>query len=78
MITGQINSSREAVVSLQIVDARNRTHAIDAVIDTGFNAYLTLPSDLIDRLDLLFLGNRRATLGDGRTALLEVYLTTVL
>ena len=40
--------------------------------------YLTLPSDLVNRLNLQLAGNRRATLGDGNTVVLDVYLAKVM
>ena len=48
------------------------------MIDTGFNGYLTLPSDVVSRLKLQLAGNRRATLGDGNTVVLDVYLAKVV
>ena len=65
MITGKVTTNREAVIELEIIGPTKQTQQVDAVIDTGFNGYLTLPSYLIHRLRLHLAGNRRATLGDG-------------
>ncbi len=78
MITGKVTSNREAVIELQLVGSNRRKEKVEAVIDTGFNGYLTLPSDLINRLKLQLAGNRRATLGDGNVVVLDVYLAKVL
>jgi clan AA aspartic protease len=51
---------------------------VDAVLDTGFNGFLTLPSHVVRTLRLPFVGHRRATLGDGSIAVLDLYLATVL
>ena len=78
MITGQVTANREAVIELEIVSSNQKTERVEAVIDTGFNGYLTLPSDLVNRLNLQLAGNRRATLGDGNTVVLDVYLAKAI
>ena len=78
MITGQVTANREAVIELEIVSSNQKTERVEAVIDTGFNGYLTLPSNLVNRLNLQLAGNRRATLGDGNTVVLDVYLAKVI
>ena len=78
MITGQVTVNREAVIELEIVSSNKIKEEVEAVIDTGFNGYLTLPNDLVNRLNLQLAGNRRATLGDGNTVVLDVYLAKVI
>ena len=78
MITGQVTANREAVIELEIVSQNQEIERVEAAIDTGFNGYLTLPSDLVNRLNLQLAGNRRATLGDGNTVVLDVYLAKVI
>ena len=78
MITGKVISNREAIIELEVVGSNRRKEKVEAVIDTGFNGYLTLLSDLINRLKLHLAGNQRATLGDGNVVVLDVYLAKVL
>ena len=78
MITGQVTANRQAVIELEIVSSDQKIERVEAVIDTGFNGYLTLSSDLVNRLNLQLAGNRRATLGDGNTVVLDVYLAKVI
>lgn len=78
MITGKVTSNLEAVISLEVIRSRKQTQQVEAVIDTGFNGYLTLPNHLINRLKLQLAGNRRATLGDGNVVVLDAYLAKVL
>ncbi len=78
MITGRVTSLREATIPLTVTGAPQHRQEIDAVLDTGFNGFLTLPSALVQALRLPLVGNRRATLGDGRSVALDVYLATVL
>lgn len=65
MITGVVTPAREAVFSLALSAPGGDMLEIEAVIDTGFDGFLTLPSDLIQRLALPLLGRVRAALGDG-------------
>jgi clan AA aspartic protease len=51
---------------------------VDAVLDTGFNGFLTLPSHVVQTRQFPFVGHRRATLGDGSIVVLDLYLPTVL
>ena len=51
---------------------------IEAVIDTGYNGYLTLPGRLVTALQLPFAGHRRGTLADGSVTRLDVYLASVV
>ncbi len=78
MMTGQVTANREAVIELEVVSSEQRKEKVEAVIDTGFNGYLTLPSDVVSRLKLQLAGNRRTTLGDGNTVVLDVYLAKVV
>ncbi|MBM4044998.1 MAG: clan AA aspartic protease [Planctomycetes bacterium] len=78
MITGRVTADRTAVIGLAIAHPAGDTQQVEAVIDTGFNGYLTLPSHLIRRLGLQLAGNRRATLGDGHVVALDVYLGKLL
>ena len=78
MITGHVTTNREAVIELEFVSSDQKIERVEAVIDTGFNGYLTLPSDLVNRLNLQLAGNRRAILGDGNTVVMDVYLAKVM
>ncbi len=66
MITGSINVDREAVLPLAVYGA-NGTQTFEAVIDTGFNGYLTLSSAEIAGLNLAFHSQTMVMLGDGST-----------
>jgi clan AA aspartic protease len=78
MMTGRVTALREATLRLTVVGPDQRPQAVDAVLDTGFNGFLTLPSHVVRTLRLPFVGHRRATLGDGSIAVLDLYLATVL
>ena len=78
MITGRVTAQRDAMVRLVVLDRVHQPHDVDAVIDTGFNGFLTLPRTMVQTLQLPLAGNRRVTLGDGSTVVLDLYLATVL
>jgi clan AA aspartic protease len=77
MITGRVTALREAIVGLAVTGPNQRQQVIEAVLNTGFNGFLTLPNHVVRALGLPFVGNRRATLGDGSIVALDLYLATV-
>ena len=77
MIHGVINQSCEAILPI-VVKNDTRTQLVDAVIDTGFSGFLTLPSSTIESLDLIWKGRDLATLGDGTSCIFEVYIAVVI
>lgn len=74
MITGIVTTSIETTIRLKVrVSVTNgQEHEIEAVVDTGFNGFLTLPSALMTSLGLPTRGARQATVADGRTVRLDV------
>lgn len=78
MITGRVSANREAIIELEIVRSSRSNETVEVTIDTGFDGYLTLPRNIVKRLKLQPAENRRATLGDGNTVVLDVYLAKVL
>ncbi len=78
MIEGVVNAAYEAVIPLTVQGPAGQIHDIEAVIDTGFTGFLTLPSGVVVELGLPFLNRSQATLADGSAATLDVYRATVL
>ncbi len=78
MIEGFVNDNLEAVVTLPVLGPAGQTREVDAVIDTGFNGYLTLPPMLAADLGLPVVGDGEAVLADGSEAAFDVYGATVL
>jgi clan AA aspartic protease len=78
MINGRVNAHREALVSLPLRGAQGEEHTIEAVIDTGYNGFLTLPPALIEQLGLPFLRSSRAVLGDGSIIEFDLHEATVV
>ena len=50
MIQGTVSANRDPVVRLRFIGRNGHTEDVDAVVDTGFQGFMTLPPDLIARL----------------------------
>lgn len=77
MIDGTVTADREIVIPLDFLAANQSAIAIQAVVDTGFNGFLTLPIDVLNTLGASAAGTRRAELGDGNLVELDVYVVKV-
>ncbi|MEO6194804.1 MAG: clan AA aspartic protease [Thermoanaerobaculia bacterium] len=73
-----MNTYREAVLRLPVRGLQGREQTVEAVLDTGFNGYLTLPPGLISALGLPFRRNGRAVLGDGSEITFDIHEAVVL
>ena len=78
MIEGVVNAAYEAVVAVPLRGPAGLMREIEAVIDTGYNGFLTLPAALVAELRLPFLGPGRATLANGAVETFNVHDVTVL
>jgi predicted aspartyl protease len=65
MMEGVVNLRREATLTVVVGNSNRQLQAIDTVIDTGFNGFLSLPSSIITTLNLPWSGSDFVTLGDG-------------
>jgi len=77
MIVGHVNSFCEAIVRLSIRGFMAGEHEVEAIVDTGYNGYLTLPPDLITALQLPFRRRSSAVLGDGSATAFNVHEATI-
>ncbi len=78
MMQGVVNRHCEATLPLVVGNANGQRQVIDAVIDTGFNGFLTLPSSIITALDLPWNASDIVTLGDGSETLFDLYSITII
>lgn len=78
MIRGIVTVDREAIIQLTVRGAGGRHRRIEAVIDTGFNGWLTLPPALIASLRLPWRRRGRALLGDGSNSVFDIYEASVV
>lgn len=73
-----VNVAYEAVVTLIVRSPAGQMLEIEAVVDTGYNGYLTLPTAVVTELGLPLLGASRATLANGAVETFDVHEATVL
>ena len=73
MIVGAVTASLEAVVSIAASGPDGRMYPLDAVIDTGFSGYLTLPYRVIVSLKYNWIRSQSVILGDGSEQPCDVY-----
>ncbi len=78
MIDCWVNAHREVIVRLSLSSPHGGEQSIEAVVDTGFNGYLTLPPDVITALGFPFRRNSRAVLGDGSAITFDIHEAVIL
>lgn len=79
MIIGVVTANREAVIRLTVrgPDA-GPGRRLRAVIDTGFDGWLSLPPTLVSSLGLPWRRRSRALLADGSDSIFDIYEGTVV
>lgn len=78
MITGIVTANEDAVIRLLVRGAGSILHEVEAVVDTGFNGYLSLPAALVTALGLPYLRTERTILANGSIEDCAVHEVTVL
>lgn len=77
MLQGIVNEYGEPIVPLKLVSG---SELIDtsAVIDMGFNGYLSISKNFLKRLDWYFIGYEEYELANGKRFKEEVYLGRIV
>jgi len=78
MITGVVNANREATIPLVVIGPQGHQQDLEAIIDTGFTGFLTLPPPIVAALGLSWLCRQPGILADGRVEFFDVYVATVV
>ena len=73
MIVGTIDPNLNALVSIVVGGGNGRQQVVEAVIDTGFNGYLTLPYNEISSLGFPWIRLQSVILGDGNEQICDVH-----
>ncbi len=76
MISGIVRG-REALIRLTLRGFRGREQEIDAVVDSGYTGWLTLPPAVITALQLRWESCGRGILADGSVSTFDVYQAKV-
>ena len=72
MIRGIVNANAEAIVRLRLRGPGGVESDVDAMVDSGFTAYLTLPETVVSALGLVRENGGSAILGDGAASQFDV------
>jgi clan AA aspartic protease len=78
MIWGRVTAARQVIIPLQIRGPDGRSESIEAIVDTGFDGLLTLPPDLVAKLELPYGMTRSYELGHGGNVEFDVHRATVV
>lgn len=65
-------------VASLVLGPDGRREEVEAIVDTGFNGHLTLPSSVAMSLSLPVMGEGRSTMADGREVVEDVCAARVL
>ena len=65
------------MVAVDIMDDEGRRRSVEAILDTGFAGYMTLPPESIHQLGLPSVGQRTFELANGELFEFQVYLGPV-
>ena len=77
MISGVVNARLEAVVPLRVRGPGGAEIVVDAVVDSGFTAALTLPAAVAASLGLARQSVGGAVLADGSVRQFDIYAAEV-
>ncbi|WP_431191170.1 clan AA aspartic protease [Leptolyngbya boryana] len=70
---GVVDQNCEATVRLVVGNADTERQVVDAIIDTGFTGFLTLPHSVLSTLNLKPYSREEGTLADGSEVIFDVY-----
>ena len=77
MMIGHVDRNLDAVLTLTAIDSSENHHEIVAVVDTGYNGTLMLPTVKIAEMRLSWTASVSATLADGSTKKFDVFNGTI-
>ena len=78
MMFGVVNNNCEAIIKVVVGCIGSSKITVDAVIDTGFTSFLSLPPSIITELGLSWHYRDIGTLGDGSEVIFEIYKAEVI
>jgi clan AA aspartic protease len=78
MMQGFLNQNCEAIIRVAVGHANAPKQMVEAVIDTGFTGFLSLPISSITTLGLPWYFRDIGTLGDGSEVIFDMYKATVI
>jgi len=73
LIEGFVNKNLELVIPITLHSAKGQPISVEATIDTGFDSYLKLSTDVIESLGLEVLYYAQFSMADDRVVSIPVY-----
>lgn len=77
MILGTVNPDGKAIVPLRVRGPQGASDEVQTLVDTGFDAWLTLPPSTVEALGLVFTEETHYTLADGSRAISRLFAAQV-
>jgi clan AA aspartic protease len=78
MIKGVVTADREAVIRVAVHGSAAKRVIVEAVIDTGFDGWLSLPPNVIRSLGLPWRRRGLALLADGSESVFDIFEGSVV
>jgi clan AA aspartic protease len=78
MMQGSVNQNCEAMMPIVVGRDNKPTQLVEALIDTGFTGFLSLPLSIIESLGLPWIFSDSVTLGDGSEVVFQMYRAIVI
>lgn len=76
MIKGYVNKYGEPIIKI-LLKLKEQTKNYNAIIDTGFNGYLSVPKSIIKKTNWTYLGIEEYELASGELVVANVFLGEV-
>lgn len=73
-----VNRNCEAMMPIVVGNDNKPRQLVEALIDTGFTGFLSLPLSMIEALGLPWIFSDSVTLGDGSEVIFQMYRATVI
>jgi len=77
VITGFVNELEEPIIELALV-LGDQSKNLPAVIDTGFNGYLSVSTEYVKNSDWLFIGYEEYELASGEVVRAKTFLGDII
>ena len=77
MISGEVRPNRRAVVAVELLAADGEFQSFNFILDTGFDGDLSLPTQILQGLDVAAESDYRIELADGSHVVSHTWAATV-
>lgn len=78
MTTGHIDQHGRPVAPVDLFDRQGRLRRVEAMVDTGFDDFLTLPDHWVQRLGLVWISRMPMQVATSEWARFDIYAVDIL